>query len=80
MECHKKTPCVQTKKNVILFFTKTENRRAEQILSVGLVPMGGRRMWRKGVGGKMWCKHCAYMYVNKKCDLLKLFQEWRKME
>jgi hypothetical protein len=33
------------------FFTKTENRRAEQVLSGGLVSVGGGRMWGKGVGG-----------------------------
>jgi hypothetical protein len=27
------------------------NRRAEQILSEGLVPVGGERLWAEGVGG-----------------------------
>jgi hypothetical protein len=31
-------------------FTKLENRRAEQFLSEKLVPVGGGRMWGKGVG------------------------------
>jgi hypothetical protein len=35
-----------------LFFpTKMENRRAEEVLARGLVPVGRRRMWRKGMGG-----------------------------
>jgi hypothetical protein len=41
----------QTK--VSLFFcTKLENKRVEQVLSGGLVPVvGGERMWEKGIGG-----------------------------
>jgi hypothetical protein len=31
---------------VILLFTKTENRRAEQVLPWRLVPVGMERMWR----------------------------------
>jgi hypothetical protein len=42
------TPCVAVlNKNVILFFTKTENRRAEQVLSWVLVLVRGGRMWKK---------------------------------
>jgi hypothetical protein len=36
---------------VIFLFTKLENRREEQVLSKGLVPVGERKMWRKGEGG-----------------------------
>jgi hypothetical protein len=32
------------KMSVFFFKTKMENRRAEQILSVGLIPVGGRRL------------------------------------
>jgi hypothetical protein len=32
-------------------FTKLENRRAGLVLSKVLVPVGGERMWGKGVGG-----------------------------
>jgi hypothetical protein len=33
------------------YFYKIGHRRAEQILSGGLVPMGDARMWEKGCGG-----------------------------
>jgi hypothetical protein len=33
------------------FFTKTENRRKEQVLSGGLVPVGEERLWGEGIGG-----------------------------
>jgi hypothetical protein len=33
------------------FFTKTEKRRTEQVLSEGLVPMGIGKIWGEGVGG-----------------------------
>jgi hypothetical protein len=29
--------------------SKTENRRSGQVLSEGLVPVGGERMWGEGV-------------------------------
>jgi hypothetical protein len=32
-------------------FTMSENKRAEQVLSVGLVTVGRERMWGKAVGG-----------------------------
>jgi hypothetical protein len=38
-------------KNVILVFTKMENKRAEQVLSGELVPVGRVRRWGMGVGG-----------------------------
>jgi hypothetical protein len=43
-------------KNVIFFFffcsyTKLENRREEQVLTEGLVLVGGDRRWGKEVGG-----------------------------
>jgi hypothetical protein len=34
-------------------FTKLESRRAEQVLSGGLVPVGSGRRWGKGVGGRI---------------------------
>jgi hypothetical protein len=39
-KCHNETPCeaILTNKNV--FFSKTENRKAKQVLSGGLVPVG----------------------------------------
>jgi hypothetical protein len=32
-------------------FTKSENRRMEQVLPGGLVSVGGGKRWGKGVGG-----------------------------
>jgi hypothetical protein len=51
---------------MIYFLTKPENRRAEQILSEGLIPVGGGRKWGKGVGGLIWYKYCVYIYENGK--------------
>jgi hypothetical protein len=36
---------------VIFFFIRSDNRKAKQVLSRGLVPVGGERMWGKGIGG-----------------------------
>jgi hypothetical protein len=33
------------------FKIKLENRRVEQVLSGGLVSVGGGRMWKKGIRG-----------------------------
>jgi hypothetical protein len=46
--------------------TKTENRSAEQVLSGGLVQVGGGRIWGEDVGGWTWCKYCVHMYANDK--------------
>jgi hypothetical protein len=45
--------CSYLKQAKISFFsfTKSENRRVEQVLLGGLVPEGERRRWGKGVGG-----------------------------
>jgi hypothetical protein len=32
----------------------------------GLVTVGGRRMWEKGIGGWILCKYSVYIYVNGK--------------
>jgi hypothetical protein len=42
---HKETPCVGV--SFFFSFTKSENRRAEQVLQCGegLVPVGGGRRW-----------------------------------
>jgi hypothetical protein len=50
----------------VFFLTKLENRRAKQILSGGLVPVGGGRMRGEGMGGGIWCKYCVHMYINGK--------------
>jgi hypothetical protein len=31
------------------FLTKTKNRKVNQVLSAGVVPVGERRMWGKGL-------------------------------
>jgi hypothetical protein len=49
------------KQKKVFFFNK--NRRAELVLSGGLVPVGVGRTWVKGVGGWIWCKYCILMYV-----------------
>jgi hypothetical protein len=43
-----------------------ENRRAEEVLSGGMVTVGERRLWGKGIGGWIWCKYCVHMYVSRK--------------
>jgi hypothetical protein len=35
-----------------LSFTQSKNKRIEQVLPGGLVPVGGERMWRKGIEGE----------------------------
>jgi hypothetical protein len=55
---------LNNKKKVVLFsFTKLENRRAEQILSEGLVPVGGGGCRKRVSKGNMVQIH---MYVNGK--------------
>jgi hypothetical protein len=49
-----------------LLFIKSENRRAEQVLSGGLVPVGEGRLWGEGVGGWIWSKYCVHVYVSGK--------------
>jgi hypothetical protein len=59
-----------------LFFIKLENRREESCLGEGqLVQAGGRRMWKKGVGGQIWCKYCIYMYVNGRMKTIETIPE-----
>jgi hypothetical protein len=41
----------QIRMSFFFSFTQLEKRRAKQVLSGGLVPVGGRRMWGKCVGG-----------------------------
>jgi hypothetical protein len=41
----------ETKMSFFLSFTKSENRRVELILPGGLIPVGGKRRWGKGMGG-----------------------------
>jgi hypothetical protein len=49
-KCHMEIPCITNlNKQKCQFFTKSENRRAEQVLSKGLLPVGGERRWGKGV-------------------------------
>jgi hypothetical protein len=50
---HKKTVAILKQKCHFFSFIKSENRRAEQVLSCleGLVPVGGGRRWGKGMGG-----------------------------
>jgi hypothetical protein len=38
----------------------------KQVLSGGLVAAGGEGKVGKSIGGWMWCKYCAHMYVNGK--------------
>jgi hypothetical protein len=49
-------------------FTKSENRRVEQVLPGGgrLVALGVGRMWGKDMGGLILCKYCVHMYINGK--------------
>jgi hypothetical protein len=44
----------------VFLSTKSENRRAEQVLS------GKGEVAGKGVGGGIWCKQCIHMYLNAK--------------
>jgi hypothetical protein len=49
MKCHNETPCIANlDKQKMSFFSKTENKKAKQVLFRGL-PVGGRGY--KGVGG-----------------------------
>jgi hypothetical protein len=73
----------QTK--IFFSFIKLENRSMEQDCQGTLVPVGGRRMWGKGVGGWTWCKYCVYMYVNGKVSPIEMIagmggdkREWWK--
>jgi hypothetical protein len=52
MEMSQGNQCIviSNKQNVIVF-TRSQSRRAEQVLSGGLVPVGRERMWGKDVGG-----------------------------
>jgi hypothetical protein len=46
------------------FFTKSENRRVEEVLPgewEGLVSVGGKRWLGKSVGGQIWCRYYIYM-------------------
>jgi hypothetical protein len=48
---HKETPCVDilNKQKCLSFpFTKSGNKKIEQVLFVGVIPVGGGKMWRKG--------------------------------
>jgi hypothetical protein len=54
MKCHRKTSCgaIFTKQKChFISFTKSEIRKAEQVLSGGLLPVGAGRMWRMGEYG-----------------------------
>jgi hypothetical protein len=53
------------------FFTKTENKMAEQVLSGVLVP-GRRWILGEGLGGWMWCKYCVHIYENGKMRPVKI--------
>jgi hypothetical protein len=54
-KCHKETPCIailnKPKCHFFSSFTKSENRRVEQVLSGGVGTSGRGRRWEKGVGG-----------------------------
>jgi hypothetical protein len=44
-KCYKEIPYLsEINKNIIFSFTKLENRKTEQVLSEGLVPVGGGSM------------------------------------
>jgi hypothetical protein len=47
-----------------------EDKRAEQVLLGGLVPVGGLWRWGKSVEGWIWCNCCAHMYVSGKMRLV----------
>jgi hypothetical protein len=49
-------------------YTKSENRRVEQVLPGrgGLVPLGRGRREQKDEGVGIWCKYCVHMYINGK--------------
>jgi hypothetical protein len=50
-----------------LSFTKSENRKAEQVLPAwGLVPMGAGRRWEKEGEYSINTVYSTYMYVNGK--------------
>jgi hypothetical protein len=62
-----------TKDVIFIFFyfsffssTKSENRRAEQVLPGVGVLVGGRKWYGKQVGGWIQCKKGLHMYVNAK--------------
>jgi hypothetical protein len=43
MEFYRETPCIANRV-FFFFFPKTENKRAKQVLSEGLIPVGGGRI------------------------------------
>jgi hypothetical protein len=63
-------------KCLFYFFTKTENRRAENVLSGGLVPVGGGEDVGRRCRRVNMYKYYVHIYSNRKMRLLKLFQEW----
>jgi hypothetical protein len=42
-----------------------EMRKAE-VLSGGLVPVAGERIWTEGVGRWKWYKYCVHIHINGK--------------
>jgi hypothetical protein len=51
-KCHKETSCVAILNNVIFFsFSKSETKRAKQVLSGGVGTSGWGRRWGKDEGG-----------------------------
>jgi hypothetical protein len=50
----------------LLFPLLMENKKAEQDLPGGLVPVGRDRMWEDDAGGWIWCKYCVHMCINGK--------------
>jgi hypothetical protein len=55
----------QTNVTSFFSFTKSENKRAEQILGRQVVAVWEGRMWGES-GGGIWYKYCVHMSVNGK--------------
>jgi hypothetical protein len=45
-----------------------------------LIPVGGARRWKKGEGGRRWCKYCVHMYVNGKMIPFETIPEMGEVE
>jgi hypothetical protein len=74
-KCHKETPCVATLNKQKCLFSKLEDRKVKQVLSGGVVPVGGgghKERMEEGDCGEKSMYSCTKM---EKLDLLKLFQE-----
>jgi hypothetical protein len=61
-------------KNVMFSITKSENKRVQEVLPVGVITIRGVADRGKPIGGSIEGKYCIYMHVKKNMTLLKLFQ------